>query len=80
MPLPPSKAIPFSVAPPGFSLAPSVTLVMKERTVNRLSDGLDELNRMADAVTPIIAYGFVWLAAVLRRIGEIGEIGESASY
>ena len=36
MPLPPSNAIPFSVVEPGFSLAPSVTLVMKERTVKRL--------------------------------------------
>src|SRR6266481_5076725 len=36
IPLPPSNAIPFSVVPPGFSFAPSVTLVMKERTVKRL--------------------------------------------
>ncbi len=36
MPLPPSKAMPLSLVRPAFSLAPSVTLVMKERTVKRL--------------------------------------------
>ena len=36
MPLPPSKAMPFSVVVPAFSLAPSATLVMKERTLKRL--------------------------------------------
>src|SRR5258708_5361550 len=33
MPLPPSKAIPFSFVAPCFSFAPSATLVMKERTL-----------------------------------------------
>ena len=37
MPLPPSKAMPFSIGRcPAFSLAPSATLVMKERTLKRL--------------------------------------------
>ena len=35
MPLPPSNAMPFSIVLPGFSLAPSARLVMKERTVKR---------------------------------------------
>ena len=36
MPLPPSKAMPRSMVRPAFSLAPSATLVMNERTVKRL--------------------------------------------
>ena len=36
MPLPLSKAMPRSVMPPAFNLAPSATLVMKERMVNRV--------------------------------------------
>src|SRR4029450_10786706 len=36
MPLPPSKAIPFSIVVPGRSFEPSRTLVIKERTVKRL--------------------------------------------
>src|SRR3954453_12443682 len=41
MPLPPSKAIPFSVVPPRFTFAPSARLVMKERTVKRLIGTVD---------------------------------------
>ena len=36
MPLPPSKAMPFSVVSPGFQLGAVATLVMNERTVKRL--------------------------------------------
>ena len=36
MPLPPSKAIPFNAVVPGFTFAPSATLVMNERTSKRL--------------------------------------------
>jgi hypothetical protein len=39
-------------------------------SIGQLSDDLRELNRMADGTRPMIAYGLVWLAAVLRRIGE----------
>jgi hypothetical protein len=39
-------------------------------TIGQLSDDLNELNRIADGAVPIIGYGFVWLAAVLRRVGE----------
>jgi hypothetical protein len=41
--------------------------------VGQLSDDMNELNRMAEGTSPTVAYGFVWLAAVLRRLGEIGE-------
>ena len=41
--------------------------------IGQLSDNISELNRMVDGTSPIVLYGFVWLAAVLRRLGEMGE-------
>lgn len=41
-----------------------------QHSVGQLSDDLHELNRRVDGKVPIVGYGFVWLAALLRRIGE----------
>lgn len=39
-------------------------------TVGQLSDDVSEVQRMLAGDTPVLGYGLVWLAAVLRRIGE----------
>jgi hypothetical protein len=44
-----------------------------EHTIGQLSDDLAELRRMTEGSRPVIAYGLVWLAALLRRVGEVGE-------
>lgn len=41
-----------------------------QHTLGQLSDDLSELKRMVQGTRPIIGYGLVWLAAVLRRVGE----------
>lgn len=41
-----------------------------EHTVGQLSDDVAELQRMLGNETPVVGYGLVWLAAVLRRVGE----------
>jgi hypothetical protein len=42
----------------------------REHTVGQLSDDMAELIRMLNGERPMVAYGLVWLAAVLRRLGE----------
>ena len=44
-----------------------------QHTIGQLSDDLAELQRMVDGTRPIIGYGLVWLAAVLRRVGETAK-------
>jgi hypothetical protein len=41
-----------------------------EHTIGQLSDDINELNRMLAGTRPTVGYGLVWLAAILRRIGE----------
>jgi len=41
-----------------------------KHTIGQLSDDLAELRRMTDGSRPLIAYGLVWLASLLRRMGE----------
>lgn len=45
----------------------------KELTVGQLSDDMAELTRMINGERPIVGYGLVWLAAILRRLGEVVE-------
>jgi len=42
----------------------------KEHTVGQLSDDMMEVKRMVDGDAPPVGYGLVWLAAILRRVGE----------
>ena len=42
----------------------------REHTVGQLSDDVAELDRMIDGERPMVGYGLVWLAAILRRLGE----------
>lgn len=42
----------------------------KQHTIGQLSDDILELKRMLAGDTPPVGYGLVWLAAVLRRVGE----------
>ncbi len=42
----------------------------KTHTVGQLSDDWHELQRMLQAERPPVGYALVWLAAILRRIGE----------
>jgi hypothetical protein len=42
----------------------------REHTVGQLSDDMAELTRMLNGERPMVAYGLVWLAAILRRLGE----------
>ena len=44
-----------------------------EHTIGQLSADLQELDRMMSGDRPMIGYGLVWLAAVLRRVGEISN-------
>jgi hypothetical protein len=39
-------------------------------TIGQLSDDLTELRQMMDGSRPLVAWGFVWLAVLLRRVGE----------
>jgi hypothetical protein len=41
-----------------------------QHTIGQLADDLAELRRMKDGSRPVIAWGLVWLAALLRRVGE----------
>jgi len=41
-----------------------------QHTIGQLSDDLVELRRMMDGSRPVIAWGLVWLAALLRGVGE----------
>ena len=41
-----------------------------QHTVGQLSDDVSELQQMLAGDTPVLGYGLVWLAAVLRRVGE----------
>lgn len=41
-----------------------------QHTVGQLSEDLSELQRMLAGETPALGYGLVWLAALLRRVGE----------
>ena len=41
-----------------------------KHTVGQLSDDVLEVTRMINGDAPIVSYGLVWLAAVLRRVGE----------
>jgi len=41
-----------------------------KHTIAQISDDLAELSRMTDGSRPLVAYGLVWLAALLRRVGE----------
>jgi len=45
----------------------------REHTIGQLSDDLQELERMIDGHRPMVRYGLVWLAAILRRIGEVAN-------
>jgi hypothetical protein len=45
----------------------------REHTVGQLSDDMAELTRMLNGERPMVASGLVWLAAVLRRLGESVE-------
>ena len=45
----------------------------REHTIGQLSDDLQELEQMIDGHRPMVGYGLVWLAAILRRIGEIAD-------
>lgn len=42
----------------------------KELTLGQLSDDASEVKRMLEGDAPPVAYGLVWLAALLRRVGE----------
>jgi len=42
----------------------------KAFSVGQLTDDWRELQRMTDGGSEPIAYGFVWLASILRAIGE----------
>ena len=44
-----------------------------QHTIGQLSDDIAELKRMMNGTRPIIGYGLVWLAAILRRIGETAK-------
>ncbi len=39
-------------------------------TLGQLSDDLSEIRRLIDGSKEPLGYGLVWLAAILRRIGE----------
>jgi hypothetical protein len=41
-----------------------------QHSIGQLSDDFAELTRMIDGSKPVIAWGLVWLAALLRRMGE----------
>jgi hypothetical protein len=41
-----------------------------ELTIGQLSDDWNELQRIRHGQSPAIPYALVWLAAVIRRIGE----------
>jgi hypothetical protein len=41
-----------------------------QHTIGQLSDDLTELKRMLSGDQPIVGYALVWLAAILRRVGE----------
>jgi hypothetical protein len=40
-------------------------------SIGQLSDDLNEINRLVSGNSPIVSYALVWLANVLRRVGEI---------
>jgi hypothetical protein len=42
----------------------------KELTMGQLSDDWSEVTKIAEGRRPPLAYALVWLAAVLRRVGE----------
>jgi hypothetical protein len=42
----------------------------KQLTIGQLSDDWSEVTRMSSGDREFVAYGLVWLAAVLRRVGE----------
>jgi hypothetical protein len=42
----------------------------KEHTMGQLSDDWSEISQMITGNREPVAYGLVWLAAVLRRVGE----------
>ena len=42
----------------------------REHTLGQLSDDVAELDRMIDGERPMLGNRLVWLATVLRRIGE----------
>ena len=42
----------------------------KELTMGQLSDDWSEVTQMVSGNREPVAYGLVWLAAVLRRVGE----------
>lgn len=42
----------------------------RELTLGQLTDDMTELTRMLNGERPMVAYGLVWLAAILRRVGE----------
>jgi hypothetical protein len=44
-----------------------------KHTIGQLSDDLAELRRIMDGSRPITALGLVWLAALLRRVGETAK-------
>jgi hypothetical protein len=41
-----------------------------EPTLGQLSDDLSELRAMANGQKDVVGYGLVWLASILRRLGE----------
>ena len=41
-----------------------------DHTLGQLSYDVEQVKGLADGSGAVIAYGFVWLAAVLRRVGE----------
>jgi hypothetical protein len=45
----------------------------REHTIGQLSDDLRELKLMIDGHRPMVGGGLVWLAAILRRIGEVAN-------
>lgn len=42
----------------------------REHILGQLSDDMTELTRMLNGERPMLSYDLVWLAAVLRRVGE----------
>jgi hypothetical protein len=42
----------------------------KKHTIGQLSDDVAEVKRMLKGDVQAVGYGLVWLAAVLRRVGE----------
>ena len=42
----------------------------EQHTIGQISDDMSELQRMLDGTAPAVGYGLVWLAVVLRRVGE----------